>query len=177
MLSEQAFKKTEGMLYRYYRNIKKKDRLKYKKYTLENRIEQIKRDIKTINIELDDNVKAIDYSKEKIQSSSVGSGVGSSLEQSLMKEITKLENELKTIIKAKLKLQAKIRLLETEISDTEYVINQLSEEYKQLVELKYGNSEKISNVAIGMKLNMTEATVRRKRVEVVEAIAKWMNIA
>jgi len=173
MISEQAFKKTEGMLYRYYRNIRKKDRLKYKKYTLENRIEQIKRDIKTINIELDDNVKAIDYSKEKIQSSSAGSG----LEQSLMKEITKLENELKTIIKAKLKLQAKIRILETEISDTEYVINQLSEEYKQLVELKYGNSMKISNAAIGMKLNMTEATVRRKRVEVVQAIAKWMNIA
>jgi len=173
MISEQAFKKTEGMLYRYYRNIRKKDRLEYKKYTLENRIEQIKRDIKTINIELDDNVKAIDYSKEKIQSSSVGSG----LEQSLMGEITKLENELKTIIKAKLKLQAKIRLLETEISDIEYVINQLSEEYKQLVELKYGNSTKISNTAIGMKLNMTEATVRRKRVEVVEAIAKWMNIA
>jgi len=173
MISEQAFKKTEGMLYRYYRNIRKKDRLKHKKYTLENRIEQIKRDIKTINIELDDNVKAIDYSKEKIQSSSVGSG----LEQSLMEEITKLENELKTIIKAKLKLQAKIRLLETEISDIEYVINQLSEEYKQLVELKYGNSMKISNTAIGMKLNMTEATVRRKRVEVVETIAKWMNIA
>jgi len=36
---------------------------------------------------------------------------------------------------------------------------------------------KISNAAIGMKLNMTEATVRRKRVEVVQAIAKWMNIA
>jgi hypothetical protein len=174
MISEQAFKKTEGMLYRYYKNIRKKDRMQHKRYSLENRIDQIRRDIKETNVELDDGMGAIDYSKDRVQSSPTGAGPG---EQSLMREITKLENELKVTIKGKLKLQAKIRELEAEISDTEYVINQLSEEYKQLIELKYGSSFKMSNVAIGIQLNMTEATVRRKRVEVVEAIAKWMNVA
>lgn len=174
MISEKAFKKTEGMLYRYYINIRKKDRMQHKRYSLENRIEQIRKDIRETNIDLDDGMGAIDYSRERIQSSPTGAGPG---EQSLIREMTKLENELKATIKAKLKLQAKIRELESEISDIEYVINQLSEEYKQLIELKYGSSIKMSNVAIGMRLNMTEATVRRKRVEVVEAIAKWMNIA
>lgn len=174
MTSEQAFKKTEGLIYRYYKNIRKKDRMQYKKYSLEDRISQIRKDIKETNIELDDGIGAIDYSKDRVQSSPTGAGPA---EQSLIREITKLENELKLTIKVKLKLHAKIRELEAQISDIEYVINQLSEERKQLVELKYGSSIKMSNVAIGMKLNMTEATVRRKRVEVVEAIAKWINIA
>lgn len=173
MIKDEIFRKTEGMLYRYYEKLKLKDKLNYRIEVLQNKIHRLELDIKNCNVVLDGEIKAIDYSKDKIQAGAVNSNIECELE----KAIDKLERELK---QTKIKLiKTKIRLsqIEDEISSIEFAITQLSEEAKKLIELKYGTWPKLSNIEIGLKMNMAEATVRRKRKEVVEAIAKWMNIS
>ncbi|WP_085829038.1 hypothetical protein [Clostridium massiliodielmoense] len=170
-MNTENFKKTEGILYRHYKNIRKKSRLEYKKFNLEKKIEEIRKDIKEANVSIDSDIRAIDYSTDKVQTSTSGG-----IELEIINALDKLEIELKKTIKAKLKIQFKIRELKDDIDDIDYILSRLSTDYKNLVELKYGNAEHISNISIGIRLNMTESTVRRKRQEVVECIGKWLSL-
>jgi len=173
MIRDDIFRKTEGMLYRYFEKLKLKEKLNYRIEVLENKIQRLEQDIKNCNINLSSDIRGIDYSKDKIQSGTTSS----SIETELVKAIDNLEKELKQtkvkLIKAKLRLNQ----IEESTSNIEFAIIQLSEEAKKIIELRYGTYPKLSNIEIGMRLNMAEATIRRKRKEIVEAIAKWMNIS
>ncbi|WDU82293.1 hypothetical protein [Caloramator sp. Dgby_cultured_2] len=173
MIKDEIFRKTEGMLYRYYEKLKLKDKLNYRVEVLQNKIYRLEQDMINCNVVIDADIKAIDYSKDRVQ----GGICRSNIENELEKEIEKLERELKQAKVKLIRTKRRINQIEDEISNIEFAITQLSEEAKKLVELKYGTWPKLSNIEIGLRMNMAEATVRRKRKEVVEAIAKWMNIS
>lgn len=172
MVSDKAFKKTEGMLYRYYDNIRLRDRLKFKSERLEIRRQQINKALRETAVYSNDlGVSAINYSKDKVMSSPTGEGPA---ERGMIREIEKLERELEETIRKNIKIEAKIRELDVAIADIEYILNKLNEEGKQYVEYKY--SEEYNYEKIATKLPMSAATARRRRKEIVECVAKWMII-
>ncbi|MDO6356092.1 sigma factor-like helix-turn-helix DNA-binding protein, partial [Caloramator sp. CAR-1] len=171
MIKHEIFRKTEGMLYRYFRDKKKLGRMKHKIEILEQKIRKLTEDIKNTNVTLKTDLQSIAYDKPYIQSNSDGS---SQAEKELIRLITKLEEELKRTIKEKLKLKAKVIDIETRIADIEYAINQMSEEAKQIIEMKYGDGYSIYYIAD--MLNMGKSTIARKREEIVEDFAKYFEI-
>lgn len=173
MIKDEIFRKTEGMLYRYYEKLKLKEKLNYRIEVLENKMQRLEHDIKNCNINLNSDIKGIDYSRDKIQSGIVNS----SLESELERAVENLEKELKQTRIKLIKTKLRLNQIEESTSNIEFAIIQLSEEAKKIIELRYGTYPKLSNIEIGMRLNMAEATIRRKRKEIVELIAKWMNIS
>lgn len=174
MIEEELFRKTEGRLYRYYWQLREMDKLKHKIVMLWKHKESIEKDIKTSNWSIPLQSGSMDYTKEKVTCSSVGTG--GYAEKAAIKEIENLERELlQTKIKI-IKINSEIREYQNQSTEIEYHLEQLSEEYKQFIELKYGNKT-YSYTEIAEKLNFSEATARRKRKEVVADMAKWIDFS
>ncbi|HDK7215209.1 TPA: hypothetical protein PTV45_000569 [Clostridium botulinum] len=163
-MNKETFKKTERMLYVYYRNLKEIEKLGYMCCRLEQQKEKIKRDIEETNIDLEEESISISYS-ERVQTSSVTSHCDREIER----QITKLENEWKLIRKKILKNRAKIRQLEREIASINYNISMLSEEAKEFVKLKYKEHRSVPCIAEMMYAG-ARATAYRKREEILENI-------
>ncbi|NFB88926.1 hypothetical protein EXN54_20530, partial [Clostridium botulinum] len=68
-MNKETFKKTERMLYVYYRNLKEIEKLEYICARLEQQKEKVKKDIKETNIDLEEENISISYS-ERVQTSS-----------------------------------------------------------------------------------------------------------
>jgi DNA-directed RNA polymerase specialized sigma24 family protein len=157
----KTYKKTEWMLYEYYKKKKRIVKLKNKLARIESRIEKLKKDIKECNVELYDTMKAIDYSREAVQCSSVTSNI----ENELMKAIDRLLYELNYSVKEKRKTREKIRYIEKKIDDIDVILEQLTDEELQIIELKYGeemNYRKMENI-----MHMGRSTIQRKKDRVV----------
>lgn len=166
MISEELFKETEKKIFSYYRNLKEINKLKQRVEVLSRQKEAIEKDIRETNVDIEPEIKAVDYSKERVQSSSANS---SYIEAALIKEIEKLERERKDTIQKILDCNARIREIETSTSEMEYVINDLSEEYKRFLELKYKELKALEYIADNLSIGKTTACRRRK--EIIENIA------
>lgn len=172
MIKDEFFRKTEGHLYRYYDTLNKIKALEEEIKRLEKQKEMIKKDMQEANIHIEPELNmGIDYSRTKIQTSNDGTSYA---EKELIKEIEKLEKELIYVRKRLYKKKARIRELERQINTMESNISMLSEENKRFLELKYGDKKTIDEIAY--ILNMARATVYRKREELIEDIARWINI-
>lgn len=170
MIDKELFRKTEGRLYRYFRQLKEIDKLKHKSITLWDQIQEIEKDIKNTNVSVETSLNmGIDYSMDRVQTSPSGSSYA---ESGIIQEITNLEKELKYKKHKILKLRARIRDLEEQTEDMEYNLSTLSEENKRFIEFKY--DEKLNPIEISIKMNMAQATAYRKREELVENIAQWL---
>lgn len=171
MITKEQFKKTEGRLYRYYRQLKLIDKLKHKVVILYKQIQQIQEDIKNNRVFISPDINGIDYSAEKVISSSDGS---SYFEKEFVRAVDMLDRELVFKKRKILKLNVRIRQMEEEIEDMKYNISMLSEECKRFVEWKYGTDSK--NIEfIAENLGMALATAYRKREEIVDSIANLSN--
>ncbi|MCS4471119.1 hypothetical protein JQ038_10310 [Clostridium botulinum] len=93
-MDKETFRRTERMLYVYYRNLKEMEKLEYICNRLEQQKEKIRKDIQETNIDLEEESISISYS-ERIQTSSISSHCDREIEN----QITKLENEWKLIRK------------------------------------------------------------------------------
>ena len=170
-MDKDLFRKTEGKLYRYYKNLRFIQKLKRDLNLLnkqKNEIENEKVELKHLQIEVYSNM-GIDYSKEKIQSSS--SGIGEA-ERETMNYIDNLNKQLDCIVRKILKTKSKIREIEFEISDMEFNLNMLSEESKRFIEWKYGEHKSVGWIAVEM-YGGARSTAYRKREELVENICHW----
>lgn len=171
MITKDVLEETENMIYKYYENIRLKDRLRFKSERLEMRRKLINDDLRKTNIKFTERgIRAIDYSKEKTQSSLLGE---SSIERYMIKEVTKLENELEETIKKNLEIEVRIRELDESISDIEYIMNKLDEEHKEYIKYRY--SKKYNYEKIAMVLPMSPATARRRRKQIIEIISNWIK--
>lgn len=170
MIDKDLFRKTEGRLYRYYRSLTEIDKLEYKISLLEDQKQKIKQDMKETNIFIEEESRSITY-EERVQNSS---SCSSYAEKEMIRQIEKLERELKDTIRYSLKLKVKVRDIKKEIVDIEYTVRLLGKEYKDLLEMKY--RDKKSFEAIGEKLHASKSAAFDKRDEVVEAIAKLLNV-
>ncbi|KOY64220.1 hypothetical protein [Clostridium sporogenes] len=169
-MNKETFKKTERMLYVYYRNLKEIEKLSYMCCRLEQQKERIKRDIQETNIEIEEENISISYS-ERVQTSNISSHCDREIEH----QITKLENEWKLIRKKILKNRAKIRQLERETASINYNINMLSEEAKEFVKLKYKECRSVPCIAEMMYAG-ARATAYRKREEILESINQFDKV-
>ncbi|AKA72218.1 hypothetical protein [Clostridium scatologenes] len=66
MLDKEIFKKTEGWLYGYFKQIKELEKLDHMCRELENQKEHIRKDIQETNISLEEESKSITY-EERVQ--------------------------------------------------------------------------------------------------------------
>lgn len=166
-MDKDLFKKTEGKLYRYYQSKKKIYILKKEVDSLKNTKETIEYDIKHANVAIDyyQNGVAI---QERVQSSPNGISYA---ETEMCKEIGKLEKEHLKVNKKILRIKSKIRELEEFIRYMDNNIEQLAEEDKRFLELKYG--DKKSLIYISMELNIAQATAYRKREEIIQTISEY----
>lgn len=169
-MDKELFRKTEGKLYRYYRDKKEIKMLERKKEDLEDRIDRIEYDLRNTHIYVS-SYPSRDGITEKVQTSCLGE---SYYEKELMNAIGKLEKEQLEKIKKILKINAKIRNLEEFIRHMDYNVGMLNEESKRFIELKYGDGENI--LTISRKLNIAQATAYRMREELVENICNYMTI-
>lgn len=171
MIDKDLFKKTEGRLYRYYRNLKEIEKLKKVIETLNKQVEQIEDKIRNTNVKIDYYQSGMALG-ERVQTSSTGTSYA---EREIIKAIEKLERELIQKKKKILKLEARIREKEEQIADMDYNIQMLNEEYKKLIEWKYGEGKSIDWIATEM-YGGARTTAYRKREEIVESISQWCNI-
>lgn len=160
------YQKTEGMLYSYYRRKKRITNLKSKLIRTQLRIDRLRKDIKECNIELNDTLKAIDYSREYVYTGDTTSNIERELERAVDNILKNIERE----IKHKRKTKSRIRNLEKSIDDVEILLEELSEEELQILELRY--SEKMSDKVISGMVNMSRTTVQRRRTELIKELAE-----
>lgn len=160
------YQRVEGMLYNHYRRKKRVSSLKSRLIRTQLRIDRLRKDIKECNIDLSDTLKAIDYSREYINAGDTTSNIERELEKAVDNILRQIENELRQ----KKKIKSRIRNLEKAIDDVEVLLEELTEEELQIIELRY--SEKMSDREISDMVNMSRTTVQRKRTDLINQLAE-----
>lgn len=170
MLDKEIFKKIEGRLYRYYKDMSEIDRLEYRCMVLEKAKEQLREDIRNTNISIETELNMGIIYEEKVQSSS-----GSSYaEQETIRQVEKLEQEWKNTRRQILKIHARIREIKNKNADMNYIMRLLGSKYKLIAEMKY--KEELSLDQIGNKLHMDKSTVSRNRERIVMDVSKLITL-
>lgn len=162
--------KIEGILYGHFKKKKRIDLLKGKLMRVIRRIEKLKSDIMDANINLNDILKAIDYSNEMM----IAGDPEIAIEKELERAINSLMRDLESSLREKRKLKVKIRYIEKKIDDVDIILEQLTDEELSIVELKYGEEKTYRQMEID--LPMTRSTIQRKKAKIVELISNDLNI-
>lgn len=170
MIDKDTFRKIEGRLYKYYRQLKEIDKLEYRCEILEQQKEKIRQDLRETNITIEEESRSVTY-EERVQNSPSGTSYA---EAAVMREITKLEEEWKYIRRKILKNHARIREFKKQNADMDYIIGLLSTECKLVAEEKYKHENSLEE--IGEKLHMSKSAANRKREDIVNAIAKMLSL-
>lgn len=162
------YSRVEEMLYSYYKIKKRIDGLKSRLIRIENRIERLTKDIKECNIDLEDTIKAIDYSRDRVQGN-----IASNIEIQLERAVDNILKEIENNIKDKYKTKSKITNLQKKIDNIDTMLEGLTEEEAQILKLRY--SEKLSDNRISYIINMSRSTVQRRRIELVNNLSEIMS--
>lgn len=170
-IDKDTFRKTEGMLYRFFKQQKELRRLECICTHLEVQKERIRIDLRETNVDIEEESKSITY-EERVQTSS---SCGSYAEKELIRQITKLENEWKYVRKKLLKNKARMREVERQITPMKVNIDMLSKEAKEFVELKYGDGKSVNWIG-DFKYGGARTTAHRRREEIINDIAHWSNL-
>ncbi|HSH51627.1 MAG TPA: hypothetical protein VK982_07875 [Bacteroidales bacterium] len=157
------YQRVEGMLYNHYRRKKRVSSLKSRLIRTQLRIDRLRNDIKEYNIELSDTLKAIDYSREYVYTGDTTSNIEKELERAVDNILGKIEKE----IREKKKIISRIRNLEKAIDDVEVLLEELSEEELQIIELRYGENIR-SYRRMESLIPMGKSTIERKHKEVMK---------
>lgn len=167
-MDKELFKKTENRLYNYYIHLKLIEKLKHRVLLLWKQKEQIEKEmveLKNLNIDAYSNI-GIDYSSERIQSSSSGT---SKAEGEVIKYINNLDRQHKDIIKKIYNTNLKIRELELQIQDIQFNLSKLPEESKKFIELKYRDGRSVEWIA-NVMYGGARSTGYRKRKKLIKDI-------
>ncbi|MCY6372440.1 hypothetical protein [Clostridium ganghwense] len=167
MIDKEIFRKTEKKLYNYFRKDKKIGSLNHKIEILNKQIDDIEKRLKNINITIPEESRSITY-EERVQTSSDGISYAERtairITDNLLKEqfrkfeeITQLEEELRDI-------EADNIIIEDNIND-------LSEEDKHFLKLKYSEGKK--DWQVGKELGMSQSTATRSRQRLIENVVEW----
>lgn len=166
-MEKELFKKIESRLYRYFTSINMTKTLTVEIEKLKRQSELLMRDIQYTNISIKADLNlSINYNDEKIQASSYGT---SYIEKELIKQINQLEPNLAFINLKILKKKSKVRALEREILSLKFTINNLEEEEKEFINLKYRDKKSMQYVAVDL-FKGVKMTAYRKRKKLIEDI-------
>lgn len=170
-MDKELFRKTEGMLYGYYRDKNRLDSVRKEINTVSNLINTIERNIRTCNVRIDP-YQAGAGEGERVQTSSSNS---SYVEKAIIKAIDDMEKEKAQRTKKLYKLQCEERNLIYKIEKVEGNIGMLKDEYKKFLELKYNRlpGEKIGMRDIALELNMSKNKAYELREDLIKNIAEY----
>ena len=164
------FKKVEGELYGYYRDLKKKKMVEDEINFLNRMLGAIDHKIKTCNITIDADIKGVEI-KESVQTSPDGS---SAVEKAIERGITQLEKEQGKRIERLNKAEAELRNIEYKIQRMQGIINMFNPDIQQFIEYKYDKN--YSNQELADKFHYSLKTIITKRDKIVEEIIKFRMI-
>ncbi|HID0765405.1 TPA: sigma-70 family RNA polymerase sigma factor [Clostridium botulinum] len=169
-MDKEAFRKTERMVYNYF---KKEEVIKYKKDVIEvlkKRIEQLEERIKKTNVNIDHNLQAVPFG-ERVQTSSTGISYA---ERAIVQAIDRLIREQADKKQEILNLEEDISNIEKDSKAIEFNIRMLNEEDKEFIKLKY--KQELSVEQIADELNMSRATGYKKREKIIKDIIHWNEV-
>ncbi|WP_129599544.1 hypothetical protein [Anaerophilus nitritogenes] len=169
-MEDLQYRKTEGILYSHFRRKKRINRIKYDIESTKHSIHKIQQDLQNVNIELSDCMKAIDYSQDRVQSSSE---TVSAMEREMERITDKLLNELTYKVQKKFKLNARLRNIEAQVKRIQSVLDELTEEEASLIELKYNGLKTYRQIAYDLHCDV--ATVKRRKDKLIEYIASELE--
>ncbi len=169
----KTYSQVEGMLYGHYKRKNRIGSLNSKLTRVELRLERLRHDIRTCNVELGETMKAIDYSKDM----SGGSGGMSNIEVELERAVDNTLREIRNTIREKHKIIGKIYGIEKEIDNIELLLDDLTEDELRIIELRYGGRmrKKVSYEEMEMLIPMGKSTIQRKHKEIIYYLTEEMK--
>lgn len=171
MLDKETFRKTEGELYGYFRDLKEIELLEIDCKELQDQEQSIQWDIKHCNVYVAADSHMSPNFSEKVQTSPTGE---STAEKGVIREIEKLEDELEYVGRKLRRNMARIRQLKRNIAPLKKVLTvpPLSEEIMQFITYKYKLNKGVGWIANEM-YGGVRSTAYRWREDILEDIVKW----
>lgn len=166
-MEKELFKNIEEKLYRYYSKEKQIKSIENKIKILDRQIESIESDLRQCNITIDEESSSLSF-EERVQTSSDGTSYA---EREVMR-VT--EQRIKRKLQKELEredLKELIDTIELDNAIIEYNIQFLNEEYKILLEMKYG--KKYNEQKISCEMNLSQSQVNKIKQKVIEDIRRW----
>ena len=164
-----SFKETEEKIKKYYDSLKTIGRLKHKLEVYMRRKEDIERKIENSVIKLEDNFTAVSYG-------SVSGAAGAKIspqEKAVDKAFMILERNLEEVKGEILLIEEEIGRIEADNADMEYILNNMSLEYINILESLYKYNRGTLKAAIDC--SMDRVTVYRKKDKVINEAMRWLN--
>ncbi|MEY7998627.1 transcriptional regulator [Clostridium sp. Mt-5] len=173
-MDKETFKKTEGKLYGYFRDLKEMELLEIDCRELQDQEESIQWDIKHCNVYVSPDSHMSPSFSERVQTSPTGESVA---EKGIVREIEKLEDELEYVSGKLRRNRARIRQLKRNIAPLKKVLTvpPLSKEMMDFVIYKYKINKSINWIANEM-YGGVRSTAYRRRGEILEDIVKWESL-
>jgi len=174
MLDKETFKRTEGKLYGYFRDLKEMEALEMECKDLQDQEESIEWDIKHCNVYVVADSHMSPNFSEKVQTSPTGE---SAAEKGIVREIEKLEDELEYVGRKLRRNRARIRELNRNTSYLKKVLTvpPLSKEIMEFISYKYKLNKSVNWIANEM-YGGVRSTAYRRREEILEDIVKWGSV-
>lgn len=171
MIDKETFRKTEGQLYGYFRDLKEINDLEVDCKELEEQKKGIESDIENCNVYVDPTKNMCISYNEKVQTSSTGE---SPAERGIISEIENLEREIKYVDRELRRKRARIRELQRNIAPMKRILTnpQPSQEISEFIKYKYDECKGVEWIATEM-YGGVRSTAYRKREDIVEDIVKW----
>ena len=169
-ISKEEFRHTEGLLYRYFEQPQEVENIKYHIALLKQQVQEIESRIQETDVSLDTYTNmGIDYSRDKIQTSSQGSYA----ENETCRQIQKLEDRKNKKNRIINELMNQIQ----DINENNQIIHDnlkmLSDEKLKMIEAKYRDKFMLSDLLD--KIHMSRSAWFDNRKRLIENIAQWFE--
>ena len=161
------FRTIEEKLYNYFSKDKKINSLKNKINLLESQKEAIELKLRNTDINIPLESRSMEF-KEKVSFSSDST---SYMERAMIKIIDNLLIEKLRKEEEIIKLEESIRNIEEDNFILKSKIENMDEEGRKLLKLKY--KDELKDWQIGVKMNVHQTTISRQRQRLIEDIATW----
>lgn len=170
MLTQENRLEIESKLRKYYSDIKQISILEDKIKSFQLLKDRIEDDIKNCRVSIQPDLNMGVGFDEKVQTSPTGESYA---ESAIIKQIGKMEDKKEELQVEISKVLLQIADLQTQNSDLKSILDRLGHVYIDIVEMAYRKG--MSNINIGIELNLDESCIRRKKREALEIICKLIK--
>ena len=166
-MDKELFRKTEGALYGYYKDLRRIEAVRKEISILNKIIDDLDSNIRSCNVKIDPSQNGAGIC-EKVQTSPDGTSYA---EKEIIKGIDRMEKETAQRINKLFKLECEERNLSYKIQKMNINIDMLSDECKKFLDLKY--NKQLGMRALALEMNMSKNTAYSLRESIVNNIAMF----
>ncbi|WP_234121176.1 hypothetical protein [Clostridium hydrogenum] len=167
MIDKETFRATEKKIYNYFKKDKVINSLKHKVEILNKQVDQIEKKLRSTDISIPEESKAMSY-EERVQTSSTGESYA---ERTAVRIADKLIKEQSRKMEEIADIEEEIRNIEADnviIGDN---IGGLRRRDSEFLETKY--NKELPEWRVGVELHMSQSQVNRKKQRLIENVARW----